>query len=75
MQVKSMKYLGVILDNHLSWSDHVRQLRNEVNKTVKMLRKLSHVVPSETIKKLYFGVALPALDYCDVVWSGCSKTV
>ena len=35
-----MKYLGVILDN--SWNDHVRQLRNKTNKTVKMLRKLSH---------------------------------
>ena len=35
-----MKYLGVILDN--SWNDHVRQLRNKTNKTVKMLRKLSN---------------------------------
>ena len=74
MRVKSVKYLGVILDNHLSWNDHVRQLRNKTNKTVKMLRKFSHVVPSDTIKKLYCGVVLPALDYCDVVWRGCSKT-
>ena len=53
---------------------NVRQSRNKTNKTIKMLRKLSHVVPSDTIKKLYYGVVLPALGYCDVVWRGCSKT-
>ena len=66
--------LGVILDSHLSWNDHVRQLRNKTNKTVRMLKRLSHIVPSHTVKKLYCGVVLPVLDYCDVVWSGCSKT-
>ena len=73
-QVKSVKYLGMILDSHLSWNDHVRQLRNKTNKTVRMLKRLSYIVPSDTVKKLYCGVVLPVLDYCDVVWSGCSKT-
>ena len=67
-QVKIVKYLGVILDSHLSWNDHVRQLRNKNNKTVRMLKKLSHSVSSDIVKKLYCGVVLPALDYCIVVW-------
>ena len=32
------------------------------------------MVPFETIEKLYRGVVLPALDYCDVVWHGCRKS-
>ena len=32
------------------------------------------MVPFETIDKLYRGVVLPALDYCDVVWHGCMKS-
>ena len=32
------------------------------------------MVPFETIDKLYRGVVLPALDYCDVVWHGCTKS-
>ena len=35
-----------------------------------MLRRLSHMVPFETIDKLYRGVVLP---YCDVVWHGCAS--
>ena len=60
-QVKSVKYLGMILDSHLSWNDHVRQLRNKTNKTVRMLKRLSYIVPSDTVKKLYCGVVLPGL--------------
>ena len=72
-QVNCVQYLGVLLDSHLSWNDHLLLLRQKTSKTVKMLRRLSHMVPFETIDKLYRGVVLPALDYCDVVWHGCTN--
>ena len=66
-QVNYVQYLSVLLVSHLSWNDHLFQLRQKTSKAVKMLRRLSHMMPLETIDKLYRGVVLPALDYCDVV--------
>ena len=45
-----------------------------IYKVVKMLRRLSYAVPSFVIWKLYTTVVLPSLDYCDIVWAGCSKS-
>ena len=72
-QVKCVKYLGVMLDNCLSWNAHVDYLQKKTNKVVKMLRRLRHTVPSCVIQNLYTTIVLPSLDYCDVVWSGCMK--
>ena len=38
-----------------------------------MLRRLRYTVPSIAIRKLYTTAVLPSLDYCDVVWSGCTR--
>ena len=74
-QVETIKYLGVILDNCLSWKPHITNLhvRNKTSRIVGMLRRLHHIVPFTTIQILYNTIVLPSLDYCDVVWSGCSQ--
>ena len=41
---------------------------------MKRLRRLRQFVPSKAIQKLYSSLVLAALDYCYVVWDGCSKT-
>ena len=38
-----------------------------------MLRRLHQFAPPKAIQKLYSSLVLPALDYCDVEWDGCSK--
>ena len=70
-----MKYLGVMLDNNLSWNAHVDHLQRKTNRVVKMLRRLRYTVPSCVIQNIYTAIVLPSMDYCDVVWSGCTKTI
>ena len=31
-------------------------------------------MPLKVVQKLYSSLVFPALDYCDVLWDGCSKT-
>ena len=74
-QVNCVKYLGVMLDNILSWNAHVDHLQRKTNRIVKMLRRLRYTVPSCVIQNIYMAIVLPSMDYCDVVWSGCTKTI
>ena len=39
-ETNSQKHLGVVLDNRLSFEDHLKMILNKVNKTVALLRKL-----------------------------------
>ena len=67
------KYLGVVLDDTLSFNDHVDYVRMKVSKT---LRKFSRIRPSLTLEaanRLYKAMVLPVLDYCDAVWHECGQ--
>ena len=39
-QVPSQKHLGLILDNKLSFQEHLKNISNKVNKTIGLLPKL-----------------------------------
>ena len=65
-QVPSAKYLGVYIDQHLTWQSHIdcvlRRVRGKVY-------SINHLNPPPTVRKLlYQGYILPIFDYCDVVW-------
>ena len=66
LQVNYVQYLGVLLGSHLSWNDHLLQFRQKTSKTVKMLRRLSHMVPSETIDKLCIVITICIIHVCTI---------
>jgi len=41
-QVQSAKFLGVYIDQHLSWSEHISQVKTKISKNCGVLNKLKH---------------------------------
>ena len=39
-----IKYLGVLIDEHLSWKPHIDELIKKLNKSNSMLSKIRHYV-------------------------------
>ncbi len=66
--VKKYKYLGVVLDNTLTFSEHVKYLKGKIVGRIKMLGKLRPLVGQEIALSLYKSLILPVLDYADVVY-------
>ena len=62
------KFLGVVLSEDLTWNEHLKVLLSKVNKNFGVLRKLSYMLPSCIINKLYNSLILPYTDYCNIVW-------
>ena len=56
-ETNSQKYLGVVLDNRLSFEDHLKMILNKVNKTIGLLRKLHNILPRSACS-LYTKVLL-----------------
>ena len=73
--VESFKYLGVLLDERLTWDQHVDFLCKKVSKRLGVLRRASEFLDIPSRKLLYYALILPIFDYCDVVWGNCSITL
>ena len=58
-QVKQYRYLGVLVDEHISWSEHIKQLCSKVRKLIGMLYIQTilymgrHLYPDNYILNLY----------------------
>ena len=72
-RVSEFKYLGVVLDEMLSWNAHVNYIRTKAGKKIGMLRRIRDTIISSTASILYKSFILPVFDCCDTVWNCCGK--
>ena len=64
----SVKYLGVILDHHLSWDKHMKQLIPKLSRATGMLAILRHYVPKQTLLNIYYAIFNSHLIYGSQIW-------
>ena len=63
-----MKYLGVILDDHLTFDEHITYILTKSFKKLGILRHARDYLGRKTKILLYKSLILPHLDYCDLVY-------
>ena len=68
-----IKYLGVLIDENLSWKNHLDCVITKISKTIGMIAKLRHFVPSSVLTNIYKSLILPYLTYGLVAWGNASK--
>ena len=71
-QVRVFKYLGVMVNDTLTWSDHIDMVCRKVSHDLNLLRRFSWFLPRPLLLLYLKSCILPSFDYCDVVWSGCT---
>ena len=69
--VSSLKFLGVTIDNKLSWHEHIGIICNQISKGVGILNRLN-MLPQFILKTIYNAILLPYLTYCNIAW--CNST-
>ena len=70
-RVLEYKYLGVTLDETLSWNAHVRSILSKAGE--RMLRRIRSNITINTANRIYKSFIIPVLEYCDTVWNCCLK--
>jgi hypothetical protein len=73
-QVKTTKFLGVIINENLSWSDHIDVVTSKCNKNLGVIRKLSYILPREVLLSLYYTLIYPYINYCNIAWASQPTT-
>ena len=68
-QVKSCKFLGVYIDSHLTWKDHIHYISCKISKSVGIMYRISYVLRSYVLLNLCCSLIYPYLSYCNLVWA------
>lgn len=69
------KYLGVILDQNLSWRQHVDSILPKLQKATGILSKLRYYVPKNILRTVYFSLYQSHLNYNLLNWSCASQNI
>ena len=68
------KYLGVIIDNNLTWKNHITQIKLQLSKGIGILYKLRQVVSQSVLRSLYFAFVQSNINYCLLNWGNAAPT-
>ena len=73
-QVSTFKYLGVLLNNDMSWSPHISAICSKAHKVIGLLyrRFLYSMSNMDTLIHLYISLVRPHLEYACPVWAPAS---
>ena len=58
------KYLGVVLDNSLSFNLHIDYVKKKVSKTLGTFSRIRSSLTTEASNRLYESMIVPNLEYC-----------
>ena len=73
-KTENHKYLGVIIDENLSWKPHIMIITSKLSKLCRLLYKLRPFVNKQILMQVYYTLIYPNLLYGITCWGSCSKT-
>ena len=74
-EVDKYPYLGLILNNKLTWSDHAEHIIARASKKLTMLNRIRHTLPRLALESLYTSMIRPILDYADIIYNNCTLSI
>ena len=63
------KFLGILIDQKLSWKQHINDVSTKTLKSIGVLYKSRGTVRQPLLKQLYFSFIHFHLDYPNIVWA------
>jgi hypothetical protein len=66
--IRSTKFLGVEIDDNLSWHCHTDKMIPKLNKVTYVIRFLKLLLPFETLKMVHFSTFHSIISYGIIFW-------
>ena len=68
-RVKDCKFLGVIIDENLTWMKHINLVTSKISENIGVMHKLSYYLHTDVIKCFYYTLVYPYIHYGNIVWA------
>ena len=72
-QVKSIKFLGIIISDTLVWNEHIKFIINKLSKISGSLYKLARCIPGNMRKMIYLALINSQLIYGITIWGSAGS--
>ena len=69
-----VKYLGIFIDQNLTWKHHIDHVALKISRYVGLLSKLRHPFPTHTLITIYRSLISPHLTYGLLAWGQACKS-
>ena len=73
--VRVAKFLGVMLDENLTWHEQIGYISKKVARSVGVLCQMRFVLQTTQLKMLYNALVLPYLNYCNLIWASTYQSI
>ena len=67
-RVTDFCFLGLTINEHLTWKTHIDKISNKVSKFNGILNKLKNFVPQQVLRSLYCSLIQSQINYCILAW-------
>ena len=72
-RTRNMKFLGVYMDENLTWKTHARTKAKQSLAVVAILSRLKHSLPSNILRIIYNSLLTPYITYGITAWGNISN--
>ena len=69
------RFLGVYLDENLSWLNHINHISKKISKSLFIMRQVKHILDRKSMKTLYYSLIHPHITYCLLAWGNANKNI
>ena len=71
-----VRFLGVLVDEKLSWNNHVTALKAKMSRYIGIMYKLRHILPAKARANIFNSLVQSHLNYCSLIWgSTCHSNI
>ena len=68
------RFLGVIVDDKLSWSEHIKAVKTKMARYLGIMYKLKRLIPITARLQIFQSLVQSHLNFCSLVWGFASKS-
>ena len=73
-QKDSIKYLGITIDCHLNWKQHIFNISKKISRSIGIMYKLRYYLKLKMLVNIYYSLVYSHLNYAVQVWGSACKT-
>ena len=70
----AIKFLGVMLDENITWEKHIRTIESKLAKNIGLLYRAKPLLQVKSLKSIYFAYIHSHINYANIAWGSTYRT-